>query len=452
MRPVRNEDRSLAAVAQYRRLRGLRVLLLMAGVAAGLWGKSPGVTFSHDVAPLLYRHCVSCHRAGGGAPFSLVTYAEAAPKAPVIAAATARRYMPPWLPVTPHFAGERRLTDAEIALLGAWAAQGAPQGNPSEQPAAPVFGDGWALGKPDLEVTMPHVFQVPAEGTDLYRCFVIPLESRPQRYLRAFEIRPGNAKVVHHALLFQDVAGVARQRDAGTGYDCFGTPGFLPARGIGGWTPGTHAVTMPGGMAETLYSRADLVIQVHYHPTGKPERDQERIGLYFTNEPPRRHLLDVPLTSNRIDIPPGETKYKVTDHFTLPVDVEVTGIIPHAHYVCKDMLGYAVLPNGTRRTLIHIADWNFNWQEQYRYPAPIRLPADTRIEMEFTYDNSEANPRNPNHPPKRVVYGPGSSDEMAGLHLQVLPVRESDLEELGEAIWGRVMRSLGGGVYSRTGN
>jgi hypothetical protein len=171
------------------------------------------------------------------------------------------------------------------------------------------------------------------------------------------------------------------------------------------------------------------------------------VALYFTDEKPRRHLLDVGLSSNRIDIPPGERAYRVTDHFTMPVDVDVLGIIPHAHYIGKDMLGYAVLPDGTRRTLIHISEWNFNWQDQYFYPTPIRLPAGTRVEMEFTYDNSAANPRNPHHPPERVRYGPGSSDEMAGLHLQVVPVRESDLEELSQALWGRMMRSLGGGVY-----
>src|SRR5262249_27529966 len=156
-------------------------------------------------------------------------------------------------------------------------------------------------------------------------------------------------------------------------------------------------------------------------PTGKPESDRERVALYFTGEKPRRHLLDVGLSSNRIDIPPGERAYKVTDHFTIPVAVDLFGIIPHAHYLCRDMLGYAVLPDRTRRTLIHIPAWNFDWQDQYRYPQPIRLPAGTEVFMEFTYDNSEGNVRNPNHPPKRTVYGPASTDEMAGLHLQAAP-------------------------------
>jgi hypothetical protein len=341
------------------------------------------------------------------------------------------------------------LSEAEIAVLAQWADSGAPEGNPAEMPTAPQFKEGWSGGKPDLEAEMPHAFHVPADGPDLYRCFVIPLPRQAQHYVRSIEIRPENPRVVHHALLFQDLSGVGRKRDNGEGYECFGTPGFLPARGLAGWTPGAQAVTMLPAMAETLYANADLVVQVHYHPSGKPEADRTRVALYFTAEQPRRHLLDVGLSSNSIEIPAGERNYKTTDHFTIPVDVDVVGIIPHAHYICKDMLGYAVLPNGARRTLIHIPDWNFNWQEQYRYPVPVRLPAGTRVEMEYTYDNSEANPRNPSHPPQRVAYGPASTDEMAGLHLEVVPVRESELEELSQALWGRMMRSLGGGIYQQ---
>src|SRR5262249_1170642 len=151
-----------------------------------------------------------------------------------------------------------------------------------------------------------------------------------------------------------------------------------------------------------------------YHPTGKPETDSTRLALYFTSRKPQRRVMDLPLGSNRIDIPAGARGYKVSDHFTLPVDVDALAINPHAHYLCTEMWGYAVLPDGTRRTLIHIPAWDFNWQQQYTYMSPVRLPEGTRLEMEFTYDNSAHNPRNPNHPPKRVVWGPGSTDEMAG--------------------------------------
>jgi Copper type II ascorbate-dependent monooxygenase, N-terminal domain len=404
-------------------------------------------TFSHDVAPILYSRCVSCHRDGGVAPFPLVTYAAAAKRARLIATVTAKRYMPPWLPSEPHFQHETKLSAAEIALLASWAAAGAPEGNPHETPPPPKVPVGWPLGKPDLEAVMPASFNVPADGPDLYQCFVIPAPAPNDHWVRAIDIRPGNAKVVHHVIVFQDTTRSARKRDTGGGYPCFGTPGFLPARGLGGWTPGALPFRMPDDIPSLFHGTADLVLQIHYHPTGKPEIDRTRLALYFAAQPPARRLMDVPLGSNRIDIPPGDAAFKVTDHFTVPVGVDAIGIIPHAHYVCKTMYAYAVLPDGTRRTLLRIPDWNFNWQRQYRYAAPIRLPAETRIEMEFTYDNSAANPRNPNHPPARITWGPATTDEMAGLHVEVVPVHADDADELSQALWGKMMRSLGGGIY-----
>lgn len=396
------------------------------------------------MAPVIYRECAACHRAGGVAPFSLLTYQDAAKRAGLIASVTAKRYMPPWLPSEPRFQHERKLTAEEIAMLARWAAAGAPAGNLAEAPRPPQFTDGWQLGKPDLEAETRAPFAVPADGPDVYRCFDIPAPSPASHYLRAIDIRPGNPKVVHHAILFEDTSGTARQRDAGSGYPCFGTPGFLPARGLGGWTPGAVPFQTPSDIPELLNGGADLVVQVHYHPDGKPEMDRTRLGLYFTSRKPSRQAFDIPLGSNRIDIPPGDNAFKVTDRFIIPVAIEVIGINPHAHYVCKSMYGYAVLPDGSRRTLIRIPDWNFDWQQQYTYATPIRLPAETTVEMEYTYDNSDANPRNPNHPPKRVTWGPSSADEMAGLHIAVSPVDPGDADELGNALWGKMMRALRG--------
>jgi hypothetical protein len=398
-------------------------------------------TFTHDVAPLLYRRCAGCHHSGGVAPFALVTYQDAAKRATLIAEVTAKHYMPPWLPSEPHFQNEATLSPAEIALLAHWAEAHAPEGDPRELPPQPQFTEGWPLGKPDLEAEMPAAFDVPAEGPDLYQCFVIPAPSAREHWVRALDIRPGNQHVVHHVILFQDTTRTARARAAAGGYPCFGTPGFLPARGLGGWTPGALPARNPDDIPLLLHAGADLVLQIHYHPTGKPETDRTRLALYFTDQPPKRRLMDIPLGSSRIDIPPGERAYKVTDHFTVPVDVDAIGVIPHAHYVCRSMYAYAVLPGGGRRTLLRIPDWNFNWQQQYRYAAPIRLPEDTEVFMEFTYDNSDTNPRNPNHPPARVQWGPGTLDEMAGLHIEVVPVRATDADELSQALWGKMNRA-----------
>src|SRR5205807_2584498 len=171
-------------------------------------------------------------------------------------------------------------TAAEIALLGLWADAGAPEGDPHATPAPPRFAEGWTLGTPDLEAEMPAAFSVPADGPDLYQCFVIPAPSPRDRWVRALDIRPGNSRVVHHVLLFQDTTRTARKRDTGSGYSCFGTPGFLPARGLGGWTPGALPARSPDDIPDLLHGAADLVLQIHYHPTGRPETDRTRLALY----------------------------------------------------------------------------------------------------------------------------------------------------------------------------
>jgi hypothetical protein len=263
------------------------------------------------------------------------------------------------------------------------------------------------------------------------------------RNIRAVEFRPSNRSVVHHALLFADATHIRREPQ----YPCFGTLGLLPTLGIGGWSPGNGPIEMLDGAALPLPANSRLVAQVHYHPDGKPEEDRWMVGFYFTDQAPVRRVVDVGLASRGIDIPAGDARYVVRQHFTIPIAVDAVGVIPHAHFVCRQMRGWAILPGGRKQWLLNIADWNFNWQDQYRYARPIRLPADTRIEMEFVYDNSAENPRNPNSPPKRVTWGPGIEDEMAGLHIQAIPVHMDELPELGRALWGAVMRSVGGEFY-----
>lgn len=405
-------------------------------------------TYTRDVAPILYRHCATCHHPGEVAPFSLLTYADTAKRARLIADVTSSRYMPPWKPVGGHFQNERRLTPIEIATLRNWAAAGAPEGNPKLAPAPPQFHSEWALGKPDLIVQLPKPVAIPADGADLYQCFVIPSGTHEEHYVRAFEFHPSNRRVVHHALIFTESSGAARRiaGPAGT-YPCFGSIGTLWTSAIGGWSPGNVPMDAPANTGAWLPRAADLVIQIHYHPTGKAEEDQSSLALYFTARPPEKKVVDIGLSSRHIDIPAGAEAYQVRDHFTTPVAVDVVGIIPHAHYICRKVEGWATLPSGRRITLLKIDDWDFNWQDQYRYTTPIRLPADTRLDMLLTYDNTEANPHNPNHPPQRVRWGPGVTDEMAGLHIQAIPVKMSDLRELGQALWGKVMRDVGGSFY-----
>jgi hypothetical protein len=382
-----------------------------------------------DVARLLHRHCADCHRPGQAAPFPLLSYEDAKPRARQIAEVTRLRHMPPWKATAPAgaFRGERRLTQAEIARLAAWAKAGAPQGNgPSPTPPSPP-----AELPGGLTLTMPRPFTVPAAGPDLYECFVIPAAAARNRWVRAVTFRPGASRVVHHALVF---AG-RPEKDA---YSCFGAPGFVPARGLGGWSPGQGTFEFPAGTAALLPAGHNVVLQIHYHPSGTVEQDQSSVTLHFQPDPPERRLIDIPLGTNAIDIPAGQAGYSVKDSFTLPVDVDLLGVIPHMHYVGKVVRGRA-----GPRLLIEIRDWDFNWQDRYWYRQPIRLKAGTRLTAEFMYDNSAGNVRNPSNPPRRVTWGFGVNDEMAGLHWQVSPVRLEDAEQLGQALWGKMMRWLG---------
>ncbi|HEX4133921.1 MAG TPA: hypothetical protein VHY84_04795 [Bryobacteraceae bacterium] len=401
--------------------------------------------FTKDIAPILYKHCASCHHEGEVAPFPLITYQDAEKRARLIAEVTRTRIMPPWKPVPGynHFVGERRLTEAEIQTIQRWAATGAREGNPASLPPAPQFTADWKLGKPDLVVQLRQPFDVPAEGLDVYECFIVPMNLPRDRFIRAVEFRPSNRRIVHHALLFTDSRLSSRE----SRYPCFGSMGFLPTLGLGGWAPGMGPIQMLEGTAPPVQAFSKLAAQVHYHPDGKPEQDQWSVGLYFTDKPPVRRVVDVGVASKLIDIPAGDPHYVVREHFTIPIAIYAVGVIPHAHLLCREMRGWAILPDGRKQWLLNLRDWDFNWQDQFQYAHPIRLPADSRLEMEFVYDNSSANPRNPNSPPKRVQWGGGTNDEMAGLHIQSIPVHMDELPELGQALWGAVMRSVGGSFY-----
>jgi tetratricopeptide (TPR) repeat protein len=402
-------------------------------------GPSPPAnpTFASDVAPIIFQHCAGCHRPGESAPFPLLSYDDVRERSKQIAEVTAERVMPPWLPVEGYgrFVGERRLSAEAIAILQRWHEQGAVEGDRARTPPVPAFTPGWQLGEPDLVVTMPEPFVVPAEGTDVYRNFVLPLPIDRARFVRGVEFRPGNPRVVHHAFVLIDDRGdsvALDEADPGPGFGGM-SPG-QGARSPGGhfvsWQPGKSPSFVPEGMSWRLPMGSRLVLQVHMQTTGKPESVQASVGFFFTDQPPVAVPYKLVLASADIDIPPGETDYVLDSSYTLPVDVTVLGLIPHAHYLGKELHGWADLPDGSRKWLIRIDQWDFNWQGDYRLAEPLALPKGSVIHQHFTYDNSEANPRNPNQPPKRVAYGLNTSDEMGELWIQVLPKSHKDHEAL----------------------
>jgi Flp pilus assembly protein TadD len=408
-----------------------------AHVSLGARAKPP-VTFTRDVAPIVFSRCTPCHRPGEVGPFTLLTYDDVKKRARQIADLTAARVMPPWPPEPGHgdFAGERRLTNAEIATIQRWVAGGAPEGDPRDLPPTPTWREGWQLGEPDLVVRMPEPYAVQADGPDVFRKFVIPIPTTGTQYVRAIEFRPGNGRVLHHAIMHLDATGDARRldrqdREPGIGGMLF-TEGISPAGHFLGWSPGVMPTAPPADLAWPLNAGTDLILQLHLLPTGKPETIQSSVGFFFTPTPPSRAGMGLQLGSYTIDIPPGDKAYVVEDTYVLPVDVEVRSIYPHAHYLGRDIQAHAVLPDGSKRPLIWIRDWDFYWQGEYRFVTPVALPKGTTIAMRYTYDNSEENPRNPHRPPTRVVYGGQSSDEMANLWMQVVPTNSSDLALLKE--------------------
>jgi mono/diheme cytochrome c family protein len=380
-------------------------------------GTRPAVTYAREVASILGANCVMCHRPGGIAPFSLASYADASRHAKTCAQATASRFMPPWRaePGFGDFEDVRRLTEREIQILAAWAAAGAPEGDPKETPPLPTFASGWQLGEPDLVVSMPRAFEVPASGPDLYRAFALTADLKGDEMVVAMEFRPGAPSVVHHCIVYLDASGAARKKEeaaGGFGYVSFGGPGFLPSGSLGGWAPGAMPRYLPDGMGRPLKKGSDVVLQIHYHPNGKAEKDQSRIGLYFAKKPTPRAISGTLVGTRAIDIPAGEESYVRDASLTLPVPFTLVGVTPHMHLLGHEMKVEAKLPSGEVVPLIWIKDWDFRWQDQYQYRSPVRLPAGTRIVLHAVYDNSASNISNPSSPPKRVKHGEQTTDEM----------------------------------------
>lgn len=381
-------------------------------------------TYSRDVAPIIYSRCLNCHREGQVAPFELATYEQVAKRAKQIARVTQDRLMPPWMPAAGHekLVGERWLTAEELRILKEWAENGQPQGDQEDLPAPPPFAVGWQLGKPDLIVKMTTPFTIPADGPDLLQNFVIPIDIPEDKLVAAVEFHPGNKRVAHHAVLFLDETGTARKLDQATpepGYSNFAGPGFFPSGALGGWSVGNTPRPLPNGMGRYLKKGSDLVLQMHYHPTGKKETDQSEIGLYFVKKPVKEVLKEsaklvgsIWLANYEMDIPAGEKNYKRSTQYTLPKEVIMVGVVPHMHLLGKAIKVTATLPDRSTKTIIDIPQWNYNWQDEYYFEKPFKLPAGTVLHVEGVFDNSAENPSNPSSPPKRVTWGEGTKDEM----------------------------------------
>lgn len=413
-------------------------------------GAAP-ITYHKDVLPILQTNCQSCHRAGQVGPFALMTYRQAVNWAEDIKDYTASRKMPPWKPSGGvEFSNDRHMSDKDIATLAAWLDAGCPEGNPKDAPPPAKFSEEWQLGPPDLVLSVPEEFHVGATGRDLFRCFVFPTNFKDDRYIVGYEVRPGNPRVVHHTLQFTDTSGRARElqeqeqkskrrpgaADTGPGYSVGMGIGFLPtpdpkrggllsSAGIGGWAPGQLPGRTPEGTGFLLPAGADIVIQTHYHRTGKPETDRLKLGLYFAKKPvekvfqtvnvgpqpsnPRQILgLDKPV----FEIPAGADSHKITGSAWLSADATVYSVLPHMHLIGRSVKLTMTPPDGQTVTIIDIKDWDYNWQETYWFKTPIKAKAGTRFDIEGLYNNSLSNPHNPTNPPRTVRFGEQTTNEM----------------------------------------
>src|SRR5712691_11459013 len=280
------------------------------------------VTFSRDIAPILFEHCVVCHRPGAVGPMSLMSYQEVRPWARAIEEQVGARRMPPWKPEPGFggpFIGNRRLSDQELALIRQWVAEGAAEGDPANLPPMPEWpAAGWRLGEPDLVVEMPP-YTLPAGGHDVLRKFAIPVPITGTRYVRGLEFQPGNARVAHHANMRIDSSGASRKLDDAdpeSGYEGvtpFGArypPGYFL-----GWTPGQLRPLAPADMAWRLDPGADLLLELHLLPGQQAERVQSRIGFYFTDAAPTRLPATIRLGRQNLDIPAGAKDYVSRDSY-----------------------------------------------------------------------------------------------------------------------------------------
>ncbi len=374
------------------------------------------VTYTRDIAPILFHNCASCHHSGDIGPFSLTNFEDAKKRAQQIVAVTESRYMPPWRAQSHgEFAGERKLTTGQIETLRKWVEGGAPEGLPTDLPEVPAFPKEWALGTPDFVGEPAAAYNLEAEGQDVYRCFVVPTHFAEDRYISTMEIRPGNRAIVHHVVACLDTTGTARRLEktsGGTGYTPKGSD-INPSGAIGIWTPGNAPSSLPEGVGFLLPRGADIVLQVHYSKSGKPETDQTRIGMNFCKGAVDKQARVVLLFQPYLDIPAGDANYMLRA-FPMPTtdDVTILQIMPHMHLLGRNMTVTAKLPDKTQKVLINIVDWSFRWQQTYTYKEPVKLPRNTVLTMTARYDNSSQNQSNPFYPPRRVKWGSLSTDEM----------------------------------------
>jgi|SRR5579862_6055133 len=400
----------------------------LAGIASVRPPEAPKApTFSHDVAPILYKRCTSCHSDRSVAPFSLVGYDNAKKYAATIAAVTSAGIMPPWkaAPDYGEFRNVAILTSTEKETLQRWADSGAPLGDPKEAPVAAQASDGWLLGKPDLVVTTKKPVKIPAEGRDFYRDYLIDPNIKKPTWVRAVEFRPSGKNTVHHvipSLIKADEAAklLKVKPDFDEGWDQSSLKGIKPYNSLGMWSTGAPPFECPDGTAFLVNPGDQIVLDMHYKTTGKPELEQTQVGLYFLPEKPKEEMTLLTVASDDIYLDPGVARMRFYTHERVEKDTTIFAVWPHMHFLGKTFKAWVKYPSGYGKPLVCIRDWDPDWQLVYYLKEPMRVPEGSTIYVTGTYDNTSANPRNPHEVPQIVESGPSSKDEMLLFDLYVV--------------------------------
>ena len=422
-------------------------------------------TYSKDVAPILFANCTSCHRPGEIAPMSLMSYKEVRPWARAIAAKVADGTMPPWHadPQYGSFANTRVLSDAQKAIIARWSAAGAPEGHAADLPPAPVYTDGWNI-QPDVVLSMQEDYPIPATGEVPYQYLEVPANFAEDRYIQAWEIRPGDRQAVHHLLLSTrppqaEVEQMMKRQQQMMLQRMFGKPPANAAAAaprpappfsfaccveipagqsggrplppeqrkplgpnyrprpagtgptMGGYSPGGSIRVFPEGMAMRIPKGHSLVFQMHYTTYGKATTDRTRIGLKFAKTPPKTILNTMALINASLSIPPGAANHLVENEMTFNRDTMLYSLVPHTHVRGKGWHYEATYPDGRKEVILSVPKYDFNWQHEYVFSQPLQLPAGTKLHAKAWYDNSAANKANPDAT-SQVRWGDQTWEEM----------------------------------------
>ncbi len=416
------------------------------------------IKFSENIAPIIYKNCMPCHRPNEPGPFPLITYDDVAKRAKMIAYVTGKKIMPPWPadPTYSHFAGERYLTDDEITMIKMWADSGAPMGDPKLLPAPPIFPSNSQFGKPDLVLKMPSAYHIKGDNKDHFIVFKIPYEMAKDTFIRFIEFVPDNRKYLHHmnAHLIQYKPGAKKDVFSDEEYvdqDAFDTrviheklglanddgsyPLLTPS--VANYLPGVTPALYPEGIGGYRMAKQGVIYinNMHYGPAPVNDSDRSYFNIFFYNKPPVRPVMEFQMGTLGISpvvpplsVPPNTIK-KFHTEARMPQDISILTVNPHMHLLGKSFLAYAIKPDGDTIHLVRINNWDFRWQYFYTFKTPVKIPKGTLIYAEGVYDNTTNNPNNPFTPPQTVAEREGSmrtTDEMFQLIVTYMPYKPGD--------------------------